>query len=108
MFIIITVVIPNIVATGAIFGMTTVIMMNIYGISRIFYVIARDGLLPKFLAKLHPKYDSPYVTILIFTFLIACLAAICPLEVLSQLSSMGALIDYIVVVLVVMLFRLKL
>ena len=97
-----------IVATGAIFGMTTVIMMNIYGISRIFYVIARDGLLPRSLAKLHPKFDSPYITIATFTFLIALLAAVCPLEILSQLSSMGALIDYMVVVLVVLLFRIKL
>ena len=97
-----------IVATGAIFGMTTVIMMNIYGISRIFYVIARDGLLPKALAKLHPKFDSPYITIAVFTFMIALLAAVCPLEILSQLSSMGALIDYMVVILVVLLFRIKL
>lgn len=97
-----------IVATGAIFGMTTVIMMNIYGISRIFYVIARDGLLPKTLAKLHPKFDSPYITIAIFTFLIALLGAVCPFEILSQLSSMGALIDYMVVVLIVLLFRIKL
>ena len=56
-----------IVATGGIAGMTTVIMMNIYGQSRIFYVIARDGLLPKFMAKLHHKYDSPHITIVIFT-----------------------------------------
>ncbi|MGI4776118.1 MAG: amino acid permease [Janthinobacterium lividum] len=97
-----------IVATGAIFGMTTVIMMNIYGISRIFYVIARDGLLPKFLTKIHPKYDSPYVGIVIFTILIALLGGFYPLEVLSKLSSMAALIDYMVVAAIVMLFRIKL
>ncbi|RYE06423.1 MAG: amino acid permease [Rickettsiaceae bacterium] len=97
-----------IVATGAIFGMTTVIMMNIYGISRIFYVIARDGLLPKFLTKIHPKYDSPYVGIAIFTVFIALLGGFCPLELLSQLSSMAALMDYMVIAAVVMLFRIKL
>jgi APA family basic amino acid/polyamine antiporter len=97
-----------IVATGAVCGMTTVIMMNIYGISRIFYVIARDGLLPKFLSRLHPKYDSPYITIVLFSAFTAILAALCPLQVLGELSSMGALIDYIVAVLVVMIFRFRL
>jgi APA family basic amino acid/polyamine antiporter len=97
-----------IVAAGAICGMTTVLMMNIYGTSRIFYVIARDGLLPKSFAKLHPKHDSPYVTILIFSTLTALLGAFCPTEILAQLSSMGSLIDYIAVVIVVMIFRFKL
>jgi len=96
-----------IVATGAIAGMTTVIMMNIYGQSRIFYVIARDGLLPKSLARLHHKYDSPYVTIWVFTIVIAAIAAFLPYTVLAQLSSMAALIDYIVIAIIVMIFRFR-
>lgn len=96
------------VATGAICGFTTVLMMNIYGQSRIFYVIARDGLLPKSMAKLHPKYDSPYVTIFIFSGMIAILAAFCPYKILGQLSSMGALIDYLVISVIVLYFRIKL
>lgn len=97
-----------IVATGAIAGMTTVIMMNIYGISRIFYVIARDGLLPKILARLHHKYDSPYITIWTFTLPIAAMGALCSYTTLAQLSSMSALIDYIVIAIIVMIFRLRL
>lgn len=97
-----------IVATGAVCGMMTVLMMNIYGTSRIFYAIARDGLLPRSFAKLHPKYDSPYITILIFAALAAILGAFCPTEILTQLTSMGALIDYITVSIIVMMFRVKL
>ena len=97
----------SIVATGAICGMTTVIMMNIYAQSRIFYVMARDGLVPKCFAKIHPKHDSPYITILIFSGLITILAGLVPLEVIAKMSSMGALIDYIVIMIVVMLFRVK-
>ncbi|MFK8040350.1 MAG: amino acid permease [Rickettsiaceae bacterium] len=97
-----------IVATGAICGMTTVLMLNIYGQSRVFYVISRDGLLPKFLSKLHPKYDSPYVTIMIFSLMTAGLSGFCSLEILGQMSSMGALIDYITVAIIVMLFRFTL
>ncbi|UCM92908.1 MAG: amino acid permease [Rickettsia endosymbiont of Cimex lectularius] len=96
-----------IVATGAVAGMTTVLIMNIYGTSRIFYVIARDGLLPKSFAKLHTKYDSPYITILLFSALAAILGGFCPTEILIQLSSMGALIDYTAVAIIVMLFRIK-
>lgn len=97
----------TIVATGAVAGMTTVIMINIYGQSRIFYVIARDGLLPKPLARLHHKYDSPYITIVIFSAIIAIMGALIPYGVLAQLSSMGALTDYIIVGIIVIFFRLK-
>lgn len=97
----------SIVATGAVCGMTTVIMMNIYAQSRIFYVMARDGLLPKIFSKIHPKYDSPNATIMIFTVVTALLGGLFPYEVLGQLSSMGALIDYVVVSLIVMVFRVK-
>lgn len=97
----------TIVATGAVAGMTTVIMINIYGQSRIFYVIARDGLLPKPLARLHHKYDSPYITIIIFSAIITLMGALIPYGVLAQLSSMGALTDYIIVGIIVILFRFK-
>lgn len=96
-----------IVATGAVCGMTTVLMMNIYAQSRIFYVISRDGLLPKFFAKLHHKYDSPYLTIFMFSTITAILSGFFPYELIGQLSSMGALVDYIIVTIIVMLFRVK-
>jgi APA family basic amino acid/polyamine antiporter len=87
--------------------MTTVIMVNIYGLSRIFYVIARDRLLPKVLSKLHPKYDSPHITIILFTILIALMGAFLPYSSLAELASMAALTDYIIVAIVVILFRLR-
>ena len=97
----------TIVATGAVAGMTTVIMINIYGQSRIFYVIARDGLLPKPLARLHHKYDSPYITIVIFSAIIALMGALIPYGILAKLSSMGALTDYIIIGIIVIIFRFK-
>jgi len=96
-----------IVSTGGVCGMTTVIMMNVYALSRVFYVISRDGLLPKFFAKLHPKYDSPHVTILTFTGIIALLSGFLPYDILGKLSSMGALLDYIVITMIVVVFRVR-
>jgi APA family basic amino acid/polyamine antiporter len=96
------------VATGAICGITTVLMVNLYAQSRIFYVIARDGLLPRSLAKLHSKYKSPYITIMIFALFAAILGAFCPYHMLAQLSSMGSLIHYSTVSLIVIIFRFTL
>ncbi|MDX1924457.1 MAG: amino acid permease [Rickettsiaceae bacterium] len=96
-----------IVATGAVCGMTTVIMMNIYAQSRIFYVMARDGLLPKFFAKIHSKNGNPHTTIVFFAAVTAVLSGFFPYEVLGKLSSMGALLDYMVVSVIVMLFRVQ-
>lgn len=96
-----------IVAVGAISGMTTVLMLNIYGQSRIFFAIARDGLLPKIFQKVHPTYDSPYVAILFFALIVALIGGFFPYQTVAQLSSMGALIDYMVVSVIVMLLRIQ-
>lgn len=96
-----------IVATGAVCGMTTVIMMNIYAQSRVLYVMARDGLLPRVFSKLHVKYDNPHIIILVLTGVTAITAGFAPYEIIGQLSSMGSLIDYMAISLIVMIFRLK-
>lgn len=95
-----------IVAVGAVCGMTTVIMMNIYAQSRIFYSMSRDGLFPKSFSKLHPKYDSPYVSIIVVSILAAIIGGFCPLGLIASMSSMAALIDYTTIILIVMIFRI--
>ncbi|MBP7190267.1 MAG: amino acid permease [Rickettsiaceae bacterium] len=94
-----------IVAIGAVCGLTTVVMVNIYAQSRIFYAMSRDGLLPRPFARLHPKYDSPYISIMLVSVVVSILAGLCPLELIAQMSSMGALVDYMVVLIIVMIFR---
>ncbi len=97
-----------IVSIGGICGMTTVLMMNIYGTSRIVYSIARDGLLPKAFAKLHPKTDVPYISLFSVAILAAALTGFFPYKQLGQLTSMGALLDYIIVTIIVVMFRITL
>jgi APA family basic amino acid/polyamine antiporter len=96
-----------IVGIGAICGMTTVLMMQVYGFSRILYVIARDGLLPKALTDIHPKHGSPYKSVVVITVLIALMSGFTPFSIISKLSSMGGLIDYICVTSIVIYLRLK-
>lgn len=96
-----------IVAVGAVCGMTTVVMMNVYAQSRIFYAMARDGLLPKAFSKVHPKYDSPHIAIFVVSLFVAFVASFFPIDIIFKLSSMGSLIDYAVIMFIVMLFRVK-
>lgn len=96
-----------IVATGGICGMTTVIMMNIFAQSRIFYVMSRDGLLPQAFSRLNAKTDSPNFAIISFSIFTGLLGGFFPIEIISKLSSMGALVDYCMVTLMVMIFRVK-
>ncbi len=97
-----------IVATGAVCGMTTVLLMQIYTTTRILYVVSRDGLLPKIFSKVHPKHHSPYVMIWSLVAAVAMLGGFCEFKTLAQLSSMGSLIEYIAVMAVVLLLRFKL
>ncbi len=96
-----------IVGIGAVCGMTTVLMMQIYAISRIVYVIARDGLLPKFLSNTHPTNGSPHNAVIVLTIMLSIIAGLMPFHIISKLTSMGGLIDYICVTSIVIYLRLK-
>ena len=96
-----------IVAIGAVCAMSAVMLVQLYSASRVFYVIGRDGLIPKFFAKLHPKYGSPYASIIIFTLACMILSGFFPINILAQLASMGAIFDYMVVASIVLFFRIK-
>jgi basic amino acid/polyamine antiporter, APA family len=95
------------VGIGAISAMTAVMLVQLYSASRVFYAIGRDGVIPGFFAKLHPKYQSPYITIIIFTVVCMILSGFFPLTVLAQISSMGAIFDYMIVTSIMLLFRVK-
>jgi APA family basic amino acid/polyamine antiporter len=96
-----------IVGIGAVCGMTTVLMMQIYGFSRILYVIARDGLLPDWITHIHPKHGSPYKAVIVIVFAVALLGGLVPFDILGKMTSMGGIIDYMCVTSVVLFLRLK-
>jgi APA family basic amino acid/polyamine antiporter len=97
-----------IVATGAICGMTTVLLMQLYTLTRILYVVSRDCLLPKTFARIHPKFHSPYFTILALVIVVAFLSGFCQFKTLAKVSSMGSLVEYIAVMAIIMVLRFKL
>ena len=96
-----------IVATGAIAGMTTVLLTQIFGQSRILMVMARDGIFPSIFTRVHPRYSTPHVGILLTGFLVVCITGFSPVSTLGQLSSMATLVVFAFVSVAVMLLRSK-
>jgi APA family basic amino acid/polyamine antiporter len=95
----------TLVATGAIAGMTTVILTQIFAQARILLMMARDGLLPQSFGSIHPKYSTPYVGILWSGFFVILIAGFLPVSTLGQISSMATLMVFGFVSLAVMILR---
>src|SRR6185437_13734118 len=85
-----------IVEIGAMIGLSSVILVMI---------IARDGMLPKVFAKVHPRHRTPHINTLITGSMIALLAAVFPLDLLANLTSMGTLIAFSAVCAGVLILR---
>lgn len=96
-----------IVGIGAVVGMITVMMVNLYAQSRICYVLARDKLLPECFKYIHPKYGTPHITLLIFSAISMILVGFFPCKLLGQLASMGSLVDYIAIISIAVILRIK-
>ncbi len=98
----------GIVAFGAIAGLTSVVLIFLYALSRIFYAISRDGLLPAFFSEVHHKTKTPVNTLLLSGFCVAIVAGIIPLRVIAELVNIGTLMAFIIVCAgVIMLRRTK-
>lgn len=93
------------VATGAIAGMSTVLLVLLYGQSRIFFVMSRDKMIPKFFSNLHPKYNTPHNSCAIVGVGVALLSGFTPIETMGHMTSIGALFAFIVVSVAVMVLR---
>ena len=92
---------------GAVAGLASVVLVMLMGQPRVFYAMARDGLLPPVFGKVHPKFQTPYVTT-IFTGLIAAIVAgIFPIALLGELVSIGTLFAFLVVSAGILMLRYK-
>src|SRR3546814_5993997 len=94
-----------IVEIGAMIGLSSVILVMIIAQPRIFMIMARDGMLPKVFAKVHPRHRTPHINTLITGGMIALLAAVFPLDLLANLTSMGTLIAFSAVCASVLILR---
>jgi APA family basic amino acid/polyamine antiporter len=77
------------VKLGALTGLSSVLLVNAFGQSRITFAMARDGLLPSLFASIHPRLRTPWLGIAVLSLISAVLAAIFPLTLLADLISLG-------------------
>ncbi|MFN2400584.1 MAG: amino acid permease [Gemmatimonadaceae bacterium] len=94
-----------IVAFGAVVSMTAVLLVFQYGQPRIFFAMARDGLLPKWASKVHGKYRTPYITTMLTGFLVAVGALVADDDATYDLTNIGTLSAFALVCIGVLVLR---
>jgi APA family basic amino acid/polyamine antiporter len=88
-------------------ALPSVILMMIFGQTRIFFTMSRDGLLPEFLSKVHPTFHTPHVVTIITGIFVALFAAVFPVGILADVSNSGTLFAFFMVAIAVMVLRVK-
>jgi basic amino acid/polyamine antiporter, APA family len=86
-------------------GLTSVILVLLLGQSRVFFAMAKDGLLPKFFCELHPNFHTPWKSNLILMLFVGFIGAFTPLEVVGSMTSIGTLLVFSMVCLSVLFLR---
>ncbi|MBV6520437.1 MAG: putative amino acid permease YhdG [Gemmatimonadaceae bacterium] len=94
-----------VIKVSAIFGLFSTILVQLLGQTRIFFSMSRDGLLPDAFATVHPRFRTPHISTLVTGTLVALGAGLLPLNVLSQLVSMGTLLAFVLVCIGILVLR---
>ncbi len=96
-----------ILSVGAIISIFSSMLVCFYGQTRILCIMARDGLVPQFLARVDPRTQTPVRNTVVVGLILAVTAAMFPLDVLADLTSLGTLVAFMVVSLAVIILRRK-
>ena len=97
----------TLIKLGAIAGLSSVILVMLLGQSRVFYSMSRDGLLPPFVNKVHPKFQTPYLTSIVTGVVVAFFAAILPIRDAASLVSIGTLLAFVIVSVGILVLRVR-
>jgi APA family basic amino acid/polyamine antiporter len=95
----------SVIAVGALCGLTTVLIVLLFGQSRIFFSMARDGLLPGFFSRIHPKFRTPYLSTILVGIVVALVAGLTPIDIVAELTNVGTLAAFILVSAAVLVLR---
>ncbi|WP_406313377.1 amino acid permease [Streptosporangium sp. NBC_01639] len=95
----------TLISIGALAGLTTVVMILMMGQSRVMFAMSRDHLLPAGLAKVHPKFGTPYRITIMVGVVVAILAGLVPLSTIAELVNIGTLFAFVIVSIAVVILR---
>jgi basic amino acid/polyamine antiporter, APA family len=95
------------IGVGAVVAMTSVLLVFQLGQPRIFFSMARDGLLPPWAAKVHPKYKTPHVTTIITGVIVGVFSAFMNIDEAVQLTNIGTLFAFVLVAIGVIVLRVR-
>jgi basic amino acid/polyamine antiporter, APA family len=94
-----------VIKVSAIFGLFSTMLVQLLGQTRIFFSMARDGLLPRVFGRVHARYRTPHVSTLVTGTVCAFVAGLTSIEVLGQLVSIGTLLAFVLVCIGVVILR---
>ena len=95
------------VGTGAIAGLTTVLLVMMYAQTRAFFAMSRDGLIPQSVCKIHPRFATPHRITIIVGLAVAVISGFTPINVIAEMCSVGTLFAFIISSIGVMVMRRK-
>ncbi len=93
------------IGTVAVIALPTVIMAFMYGQSRVFFAMARDGMLPERLSAVHPRFGTPVTMTLVTGVIVAIIAGFLPLSQIAELANAGTLVAFIAVAICMVVMR---
>ncbi len=96
---------PFIIKVGAVLGLSSTMVVMVMGQPRVFYSMSKDGLLPSWAAKVHPKFQTPHITTAITGAIVAILAGFVPISLLGELVSIGTLFAFVIVATGIIILR---
>lgn len=97
----------EIIKFGAIAGLSSVILVMMLGQTRVLWTMSKDGLLPPFVSRVHPRFKTPYVITIVTGVAVAFFAALLPVQDAGNLCNIGTLLAFVIVSIGVLVLRIR-